>query len=101
MRSAPSAPSPPTRCEPDKGHPGAAGDTQPLRNAAELCERLSRETAAPDERLVGGVGCVHPLSPLGATAVERVPPCVDQCLKGGVQVVDKDVDAIHGYLVTI
>jgi hypothetical protein len=33
--------------------------------------------------------------------VERVPPCVDQCLKGGVQVVDKDVDAIHGYLVTI
>ena len=31
-----------------------------LRKAAELCERLSRETVAPDERLVGGsVGCVH------------------------------------------
>jgi hypothetical protein len=25
-----------------------------LRKAAELCERLSRETVAPDERLVGG-----------------------------------------------
>src|ERR1700724_1184708 len=31
-----------------------------LRKAAELCKRLSRETVAPDERLVGGgVGCVH------------------------------------------
>jgi hypothetical protein len=25
-----------------------------LRKAAELCERLGRETVAPDERLVGG-----------------------------------------------
>jgi hypothetical protein len=33
--------------------------------------------------------------------VERVPPCVDQCLKGGVHLVDKDVDGILGYLVTI
>jgi len=30
-----------------------------------------------------------------------VPPCVDQCLKGGEHLVDKDVDAILGYLVTI
>ena len=81
--------------------PGIRNFKATLRKAAELCERLSRETAAPDERLVGGVGCVHPLSPLGATAVERVPPCVDQCLKGGVHLVNKDVDAILGYLVTI
>jgi hypothetical protein len=30
-----------------------------------------------------------------------VPPWVDQCLKGRVHLVDKDVDAILGYLVTI
>ena len=30
--------------------------------------------------------------------MERVPPCVDQCLKGGVHLADKNVDAILGYL---
>jgi hypothetical protein len=30
-----------------------------------------------------------------------VLPCVDQCIKGGVHLADKNVDAILGYLGTI
>jgi hypothetical protein len=41
------------------------------------------------------------LSSLGATAVERVPPCVDHCPKSGVHLADKNVNEILGYLGTI